>query len=376
MTTKIVVLGAGFGGLELVTRLSEALGDDADITLIDKNDSFVFGFSKLDVLFGERSPESVRLHYRDIAKPGVAFKQEAIVSIDPDERRVVTETATYDADILVVALGADLDPAATPGFVEGGHEFYSVEGAIKTRDVIGAFDGREVVIAILGPFFKCPPAPYETALMLRHHLDGRGMKDVSITVISPLGSPVPVSKEVSAGILQALAEKNIEFLPETKTTAVDPDRKVATLENGSEVPFDLFLGIPVHVAPDVVLASGLTTEGWIEIDTANFATRFPGVYAIGDVTSAPVPRAGVFAEGEAATLAQHLIAELKGGEQPPRYGGEAICYVEFGGGEVAKVNVRFPAGGTPSGKFFDPSAEGAAEKKTFASSRAARWFGR
>jgi sulfide:quinone oxidoreductase len=151
---------------------------------------------------------------------------------------------------------------------------------------------------------------------------------------------------------------------------------VAILEDGREVPFDLLLGIPVHVAPDVVEASGLTTEGWIAVDTANFATRFPGVHAIGDVTSAPVPRAGVFAEGEAATLADHLIAELTDGEQPPPYSGEAICYVEVGGGDVAKVNVRFPAGGTPSGKFIDPSAEGAAEKRTFASGRAARWFGR
>jgi sulfide:quinone oxidoreductase len=375
MSKKVVVLGAGFGGLELVTRLSEALAGDVDITLIDKSASFVFGFSKLDVLFGHRPEEQVRLHYRDIDKPGVRFVQESIVSIDPGARSVVTDGGTYEADILVVALGADLDPAATPGFVEGGHEFYSVEGAGKTRDVLDSFDGSSVVIAVLGPFYKCPPAPYETAMMLREYLDGRGMRDVAIKVLTPMGSPIPISKEVSAGILEGLADKNVEFSPETKVTGIDPARNVALLEDGGEVPFDLFLGIPVHKAPDVVVESGLTDEGWIAVDTANFATRFPGVHAIGDVTSAPVPRAGVFAEGEAKTLADHLIAELRDGEQPPPYGGEAICYVEFGGDEVAKVNVAFLTGEAPTGTFTPPSEEGTAEKATFAASRAARWFG-
>jgi sulfide:quinone oxidoreductase len=376
MAKKIVVLGAGFGGLELVTRLSDALGDEVDITLIDKNGSFVFGFSKLDVMFGHKPPDAVRLHYKDIEKPGVRFKQESIESIDPEARRVTTDGGAYEADVLVIALGADLEPGATPGLLEGGgSEFYSVEGAERTRDVLQEFDGKVAVIGILGPFFKCPPAPFETAMMLRDFLDHRSMTDVDIKVLSPLPSPIPISKEASEGILEGLEEKNIEFWPQSKVVRLDPTRKIATVEDGREVPYDLFLAIPVHTAPAVVEKAGLTTEGWIAIDTATFATRFPGVYAIGDVTSAPVPRAGVFAEGEANTLADHLIAELRGGEQPPPYSGEATCYVEFGGGAVAKVEVEFLTGETPTGTFTAPSDEGAAEKKVFASSRAARWFG-
>ena len=376
MPTRIVVLGAGFGGLELVTLLSDALGTDADITLIDKSDAFVFGFSKLDVMFGLKPADGVRLPYRDIVKPGVLFRQETIESIDPNERRVTTDAGEYEADILVVALGADLDPDATPGLLEGGHEFYSVEGAIATRDVLPRFEGRDAVVGILGPFYKCPPAPSEAAMMLRDFLDHRGMTGVNIKILSSLPSPVPVSKEVGQAMLAALAERNIEFWPESRVTHLEPGRKVATITDGREVPYDLFLGIPVHKAPPVVEEAGLTTDGWIAIDTATFATHFPGVYAIGDVTNAPVPRAGVFAEGEAAVLADHLIAELQGGEQPAPFSGEAICYVEFGGGEVAKVDVKFPAGETPIGHFIPPSEEGAAEKNDFASSRAARWFGR
>lgn len=104
---RIVALGAGFGGLELTTILAEALDDGVDVTLIDKSDAFVFGFSKLDVMFGRQAPEAVRLPYRDLIKPGVRFRQETITAIDPESRRVTTDDGTYEADVLVVALVAD-----------------------------------------------------------------------------------------------------------------------------------------------------------------------------------------------------------------------------------------------------------------------------
>src|SRR5262245_46952117 len=129
MPRRVVVLGAGFGGLELSTLLSEALGDRLDLTLIDKSDSFSFGFSKLDVMFGRKTPDAVRISYRSIVKPGVTFRQETITAIDPETRRVTTNRGTYDADVLIVALGADYDLAATPGLLEGGNEFYSLAGA-------------------------------------------------------------------------------------------------------------------------------------------------------------------------------------------------------------------------------------------------------
>ena len=129
MTTSVLVLGAGFGGLELSTRLSEELGDQVDVTLIDRADAFVFGFSKLDVMFGTRDADDVRLRYADITTPHVRFRQETVTAIDPEARRVTTDLDTYEADVLVVALGADYDLAATPGLAEAGNEFYSVAGA-------------------------------------------------------------------------------------------------------------------------------------------------------------------------------------------------------------------------------------------------------
>src|SRR5258706_5021371 len=113
MKLRVVVLGAGFGGLELTSVLSETIGDDLDLTLIDQNDSFYFGFSKLDVMFGRKSPDAVKISYSSIIKPGVQFRKETITSIDPVTRIVTTQNRVYEADVLVVALGADYDIDAT-----------------------------------------------------------------------------------------------------------------------------------------------------------------------------------------------------------------------------------------------------------------------
>jgi len=376
VTEHVVILGAGFGGLELATRLSEAVPDLVQITLIDKTDAFVFGYSKLDVMFGRHTVDEVRNDYRRIDKPSVEFRQELVTSIDPEARRVVTTGGTYDADVLVIALGADLDPAATPGLAEGGHEFYTEDGAFALRDHLPAFEGGDAVIAVLGPFFKCPAAPFETAMMLHDLLEQQGVRGKStIKVLSPMGVPIPISRDASKGILDGLAQRDIEFWPESVVTALDPASKTATLRDGRAISYDLFLGIPVHRAPEVVEASGLTVDGWIPVDHTTFATSFPGVYAVGDITSAPVPRVGVIAEGEAATVADVLIHRLRGGDSPDAYKGRATCYIEFGGDEVAKFDVDFLSGPAPSGVFDEPSVALAASKKDFGASRRARWFG-
>ena len=185
MAKHVVVLGAGFGGLELVTGLSEAIPDKVHITLIDKSDAFMFGFSKLDVMFGRRQAHEVWNPYRAIDKPGVEFRQETVMSIDPEYRRVVTDAGTYDADVLVVALGADYDVGATPGLTEDGCEFYSFAGAERARDALAAFNGGGVIVGVLGPFFKCPGAPIETALLVDHYLSERGLRDSSTIQAAP-----------------------------------------------------------------------------------------------------------------------------------------------------------------------------------------------
>ena len=375
MSTSVLVLGAGFGGLELSTRLSEELGDQVDVTLIDRADAFVFGFSKLDVMFGTPTPDAVRMRYADITTPHVRFRQEAVTAIDPATRRVTTDLDTYEADVLVVALGADYDLGATPGLAEAGNEFYSVAGAEAVRDVLPSFRSGTAIVGVCGTPFKCPPAPSEAALLLDEYLRERGARDdVTIKVVMPFGIPIPPSPDTSAAILAKFAERGIEFVPGHKVTALDPTAHEAVLDDDTRLPFDLFLGIPVHRAPAAV--EGMTEDGWIPVDQRTLATRFPGVYAVGDVTSVGTPKAGVFAERSARAVADQLIARIRGEDEPEGYDGTGACWIEFGDHEVGRVDVDFfSTPGHPTGSFTEPSAAMAVEKAEFGSSRRARWFG-
>ncbi len=374
---RVLVLGAGFGGLELTTRLSEALGDDAEVTLVDRCDGFVFGFSKLDVMFGRTTASAVEHSYRDLARPGVRFVQAQIQAIDPHGRRVETDAGTLDADILVVALGADLHPEATPGLVEAGHEFYTVAGAFALREVLDRFEGGRVVVGVTSTPFKCPPAPSETALLMDELLRRRGLRERSeIALVMPLRAPIPPSPEASSVLRRTFAERDIAWHPERLVRALDTERRVAVLADGGEMPFDLFLGVPVHRAPQVVLDSGMCVDGWIPVDPLTLETAYPDVYAVGDVTSVGTPKAGVFAERQAGTVADAIIARARGASSSATYDGRGICYLEFGGDRVAKVDVTFRAGHTPAGEFEEASAALAQDKAVFGRSRIGRWFGK
>jgi sulfide:quinone oxidoreductase len=372
----VLVLGAGFGGLELSALLSEAIADRIELTLIDRNASFFFGYSKFEVMFGRKTPESVRIAYRNIVKPGVSFRQEVITALDPRQRIVTTDQGTYEADVLVVALGAEYDPQATPGLTEGGYEFYSFAGAEQLRTVLPSFSKGHAIVGVTSTPFKCPPAPSEAALLLHDHLIQRGVREAcEISLVMPFGMPIPPSPDSSQALLAAFAERGIRFIPNHLVKSLDPQRRVAILEDASELPYDLFLGIPKHRVPDVVAASGMTVEGWIPVDRKSLATRYLGVYAIGDVTSVGSPKAGVFAEGAARVVAADLIAQVTGSEPPLPYSGAGSCYVEFGAQRVGRVDVDFFSGPAPTGSFAGPSAALVGEKAYFGSSRRARWFG-
>jgi sulfide:quinone oxidoreductase len=374
---RVVILGAGFGGLEISARVSEALGDEIEVVLVDRADGFVFGFSKLDVMFGRTTADAVVHPYRDVVKPGVRFVQATVTAIDPEARRVETDAGTFDADVLVVALGADLDPSATPGLVEGGHEFYTVAGAFAARDVLDRFEGGRVVVGVTSTPFKCPPAPSETALLVHDLLTEKGIRDRSpVDLVMPLPAPIPPSPDASRALVAAFEERGIGWHPNQVIRELDPAAKVARFADGSELAYDLFLGVPKHRVPDVVEASGMCVDGWIPVDPHTLETSFADVYAVGDVTSVGTPKAGVFAEGQGAVVADAIIARARAEGAGPGYDGRGVCYLEFGGDEVGMVDVTFVAGQPPVGHLIGPSRDLVADKSAFGTTRARRWFGR
>ncbi len=225
---RVVVLGAGFGGLELTTRLSDEFGADVDVVLIDKTDNFVFGFSKLEVMFGRAVPEQVQHPYRDFVKPGVQFVQANINAIDPARsasrptraRSMPTSSSSRWVPICT--------PRPRPVSLEGGNEFYTEPGAFALRDVLANFGGGRVIVAVTSTPFKCPPAPSETALLMHDFLTERGLRDQSsIALVMPLPVPIPPSPDASKALLAAFAERGIDWHPQTMVRELDPARRVA-----------------------------------------------------------------------------------------------------------------------------------------------------
>lgn len=371
---RVLVLGAGFGGLEVASMLSEEFGEGANVTLVDRSETFVFGFSKLDFMFGHTNAERTRLRYSDVAHPGVRMVRAEVLGIDPVNKSVSTDAGELDCDVLVVALGADVAPAATPGLVEAGHEFYSVPGAEAARDALHEFGGGRVVVAVTSTPFKCPPAPSETVLLLHDFLTERGLREASsIDLVMPLPKPIPPSPQASQALLAAFAERGIGWHPGRTVRSVNPRRRALVLDDGLELDFDLLLAVPKHHAPAVVVESGLTEAGWIPVDPLTLRTKFPDVFAIGDVTSVGTPKAGVFSEGQAKVVARQII---DGGATDESYDGRGICYMEFGDDEVARIDVTFQAGQAPHGSMDGPSRANADLKQAFGEERARRWFNR
>jgi sulfide:quinone oxidoreductase len=275
-------------------------------------------------------------------------------------------------------MGADYDMAATPGFEEDGYEYYSLAGAERLRDVLSEFQGGRVLVSVLGQPFKCPPAPFEGPFLIHEHFTQRGIRDaVEMTTTFPMQRPVPVTGPVSQMFRDALASRGIEELCQQLVTSIEPNAHTARLATGETLAYDLFIGIPVHRAPEPLAASGLAVNGWVPVDQTNLRTVFPHVYAIGDVCTGPrtVAKAGIFAEAAARVVADDIVAEISGEDPPAPYEGSGICYAEFGGGLVSKVEVNFLRGESPVAERNDPSLECAAEKAEFGAARRARWFG-
>ena len=294
-------------------------------------------------------------------------------------KRVETDAGAFDADVLVVALGADLDPAATPGLARGAATSSTrCPAPSRAATCSHDFDGGRVIVAVTSTPFKCPPAPSETALLVHDFLVQRGLRERSeIALVMPMGVPIPPSPAASQGPARGLRGAGHHLAPGAGSCAGStPPRKVARMADGGEMPYDLFLGVPVHRVPEVVAQSGMAVDGWIPVDPRTLETSYPDVYAVGDVTSVGTPKAGVFAEGQAIVVADAIIARARSGGDAPHYDGRGICYLEFGNDEVAKVDVIFAPGQPPAGDFLAPSVDFAADKREFGSTRIQRWFGR
>ncbi len=378
---RTLILGAGFGGLTVAHELKRLLGAAHDVMLVDRRPGFLMGLRKPWAVAGVAPLDPGRRERSALERFGLRFVLREVTKIDPAARRVETGAGALEADHLVVALGAEPRPDLVPGLAEHAHDLYDPEAVPALAAALERFGSGRLLVLIAGVPYKCPPAPYETAMLLDERLRERGVRDrvtLEVATIQPLLLPNG-GKEGSAWIAAQLEARGIAWRTGRKLRAVEASRVV--FEDG-EAPFDLLIGVPPHRPPAVVRGSGLEGEGpWIAVDAGTLRTRFDRVYAVGDATQItlanglPLPKAGLFAELEGLRVAAAIAAELRGDPPPPPFDGRGYCYVETGKGAAGLVQGDFFAAPDPRVTVGDISAAHSEEKRRFETERLARWFG-
>jgi sulfide:quinone oxidoreductase len=378
----VVVLGGGTGGLVAARRLRRSLAAGDRVVLVDRSPTFRFAPSFLWVMTGARRPEQVSRDRHRLRRAGVEVLQAEVLGIDPAHRTVKTSQAELGFDRLVVALGAELAPEALPGFVEAAHNVYTLEGAAGARDALGRLDGGRLAVVVSRLPYKCPAAPYEAAFLAEALLRRRGVRDrTTIDLYTPEPYPMPTAGPVLGGALAAmLAARGITLHPQQPVERVDPAAGELVLASGDRAGYDLLLGVPPHRPPEVLRASGLAADGgFVPVDPQRLATTAEGVHAVGDATAIPIaggkllPKAGVFAEAQAAVVAANLAAELAGRAPTARFDGTGACFVELGDGRAAFAGGDFYAADAPAIRLRRPGRRWHLAKVAFEQYWLRRW---
>ncbi len=379
---RTLVLGAGFGGITVATELRRLLGSHQEVVLVDRRDSFVMGLRKLWALAGLGTLDEGRRSRAALEGPGIRFVQQDVRAIDPAGRSATTDAGTLTGDYMVVALGAEPRADLVPGLVECGHNLYADAAIAPLAAELDAFSGGRIGIVIAGVPYRCPPAPFECAMLLDARLRSRGLRDdttLTLTTLQPMLLP-NAGREGSDWLGQQLRERNIEFHVGRTVERVEPGRVI--YQGGDELAVDLLIGVPPHRPPAVMAGSGLLNDaGWVSVDPFTLETGTPGVFAIGDVTQIvlanglQLPKAGLFAELEGERVAAAIAADVQGEEPPPPFDGAGYCFVELGPDLATLIQGQFYAHPEPRVELRDASRDRAREKRAFETDRLKRWFG-
>ena len=362
MTSNVLVLGCGLGGLSAASLISKQAGNSGNVTIVEPRARIPFPPTFPLITFGWRNPEKIQKSLKTLARrKNIRIVDEKAEEIDIKSRTVRTASQELNYDKLVIALGAELVFDSIPGLETYGHNFYSLEGATKLRDAVEKFQEGKIVIGVCRIPFKCPAAPYEITLLMEQHTREAKM-NVEISMFTPEPHPVPaaggvIGKQVS----RLLASRGIKYLPKTKLIRVEKDKLF--FEDGSEMSYDLFIGIPPHRPPKIIVDAKLAeSSGWIPVNPYTLATRHEDVYAVGDVASIDtphghmpfLPKAGVFAQGQAETVANNIAVSLSGKGQMKQWDGRGSCHLQVSKSEAAFLEGSFLSN-PPKLAFYPPS---------------------
>ena len=364
MSRTVLVLGAGIGGIVAAETLRKLLPASDRVIVVDRAGQHFFPPSLLWLMVGERNPEEFSRPLNRLLRRGIEFRQGSVTRIDPAQREVEIDGQALRADALVIALGAEYAPETIPGLAEAGRCIYTMEGAAAIRDALARFSGGRIVILTAAPQYKCPAAPYETALLVDDYLHKRGLRGKT-TIEFFAAEPRPMfvaGPELGAAVRGMIEARGVAYHPEHQVKEVDAAKRRIVFTNGAATEFDLLFYVPPHRAPAVVREAGLTNEsGWVPVDRHTLQTKFENVFALGDITTIPLkmgrplPKAGVFAHGQAEVVAHNIAHAWTGKGAPRQFAGEGMCFIETGSGRAGIGKGNFYAEPTPQVEMRGPN---------------------
>jgi sulfide:quinone oxidoreductase len=376
----VIILGGGFGGLSAANEMRKNLtSSQVKITIVDKKDWFMVGFAKLWIINGTRTFENSIGSLNELVKKEIDFIKEEILQIDLQNKNIKTTTKVLTYDFLIIAMGAVLAPEKILGLSEHGMNLYDHNQLIEIRDKLKKIKSGNIAISIMGIPYKCPPAPFEASLLVDSMLRKEGVREsIQIHFYSPAPVTLPVAGvEISQKILELINSENIVFHDSCKIKTVEKNKLI--FENG-EAFFDLLLAIPPHIAPKVIYESGLAKAGgFIPIDR-ECKTSVENVFAVGDVTTlavtdtVSVPKAGVFAEGEAIIAAQNIISKIQSKKESSLFDGKGSCFIESGRNTASLIEVDMFSGTKPLTNLTESTSTHLDEKIRFEKERLTKWL--
>ncbi len=376
----VVILGGGFGGLSAAHKLRNTLSSSqVKITVIDKKDWFMVGFTKLWIINGTRTFENSTGSLNELHKKEINFIKDEILSINLEYKNIKTKTQEIPFDFLIISMGAVLAPEKIPGLKENGLDLYDHNQLLEIREKLESIESGKIAISIMGMPYKCPPAPFEASLLIDSMLRKRGVRNsIQIDFYSPAPITLPAAgPKVSKQILELVNSEKIVFHNSSKIQSVESKKLI--FENG-EADFDLLLAVPPHIAPKVIYDSGLANDsGFIPIDR-DCKTSFENVFAVGDVTSLmvaenmAVPKAGIFAEGEGITVAQNIISRIQSKEESALFDGKGGCFIESGRDTASIIEVDMFSNSKPLTNLTESTSDNLSKKIEFEKERLLKWF--
>jgi len=362
MGKTALILGAGIGGIVAAQALRKLLPAEHRVVVLERQREHVFAPALLWHMTGDHQASKFTRPLSALSANGIELVQGDITAIDPAALSAEVGGQTLRGDTMVLALGADYAPELIPGLAEVGHNLYTLDGAASIQRALKSFLGGRIVVLTAAPAYKCPAAPYEAAMLLEAHLKKHGLRERSEIVVHA-AEPIPMA------VTGPAIGEQVKMLLQSKGIGYSPNHQVSRAEagllhfaDGSSTPFDLLLYVPPHRVPAVVKAAGLCAEsGWVAVDRGTLQTKFDQLYAIGDVTSIPLtmgrplPKAGVFAHGQAEVVAHNIAHAWIGQGAPRQFAGEGMCFLEIGDARAGLGQGNFYAEPTPQVAMRGPS---------------------